>query len=284
MARPSQLAFLLLAAAGILMVGGPSMGALQRSRSPASRPAVNVVREERTVLVDGRTEVWRLVWRKAPQSFCGPEHDTWATCPCSGFEFGEWGTLDLVRLREGIDVERLGLNALFQGEGTPGGNGIAALPRWTVRNHDIDQEDSPGFAARVRSRPVVEIMHIADFDHDGSATEFFLHTGNQPCGKATGIMVGLSASNRHLHAFGSTNHPKKPLVLQWTEWKALRDSTNGKVEMVDWHCADHGSDGETRIRLQITPQGIQGDYRDFACRDDGKRGRLLETRPLESQP
>jgi hypothetical protein len=97
------------------------------------------------------------------------------------------------------------------------------------------------------------------------------------------VIVGLFPGDPHLRALGSAKDPKTPLYLLWSEWKALRDSANGRVDMVNWACEDHASEVETRIRLRFTPEGIEGDYQDFACRKDGKRGRLLETRPLEAQ-
>lgn len=72
-----------------------------------------LIREERRVVIGGRPEVWRLEWREPPKPACGPDDPDWWTCPCSGFVFGEGGTLDLVRLRENREVERFPLTPLF---------------------------------------------------------------------------------------------------------------------------------------------------------------------------
>src|SRR5258706_785750 len=89
---------------------------------PASKAATNandapVVREERTAEVNGVSEVWRLEWLHPPGLICAPDDPVWFTCPCHGFEFGEEGELDLVRLRSSREVERLHLTPLFRTDG-----------------------------------------------------------------------------------------------------------------------------------------------------------------------
>ena len=63
-------------------------------------------------------------------------------------------------------------------------------------------------------------MRFADYDLMATA-KFFLQTGVEPCGKASGIVVGVTAERPRLHAFGTAAHPDKPLVMQKREWEAL---------------------------------------------------------------
>src|SRR5262245_12271591 len=91
------------------------------------QPGTAVVREERTVEGAGASEVWRLEWIGETYGVCGPADTAgWYTCPCSGFEFGEAGELDLVRLRASKEIERLHLAPLFLSQWTPAG-GLAVL-------------------------------------------------------------------------------------------------------------------------------------------------------------
>jgi hypothetical protein len=120
-------------------------------------------------------------------------------------------------------------------------------------------------------------MDLADYDHDGWSTEFFLQTGVLPCGKRMGVVIGLSAANRRLHVFGSALHPGKPLVLQKPQWDALRSSA-GPGRVIDWTCGDHGSDTETEIELQATSAGIRAVRREFGCTP--ARGKLLSKTQL----
>src|SRR5262245_4774528 len=86
-------------------------------------PAEEVLREQRAVVVDRAMERWRLVWEGKPQPACAPDDgrdDTWTTCPCSGFAFGERGDLDLVRLA-GTSPDRLPLTPLFDPDWVPFG-------------------------------------------------------------------------------------------------------------------------------------------------------------------
>jgi hypothetical protein len=109
----------------------------------------------------------------------------------------------------------------------------------------VDDDD---FEARVAQRPLAHVMQMADFDHDGQATEFLFQVDTLPCGKHQMVLVGISKSNPHLHFFSSKGEPRKPLILGDWEWRALRDSPR-PIDVIDWHCQDHGSDKQWRARL-----------------------------------
>jgi hypothetical protein len=127
-----------------------------------------LIREEHKVLVDGVEERWRLEWESPPVPACAPDEPEWMTCPCNGFAFGERGNLVLVRQKPGQDEERFALGRLFEEKyDAPGKAGEVVLRRWDVRDKDMDQSDSPDFAARVRTRPTATTMRFGDYDHDG---------------------------------------------------------------------------------------------------------------------
>jgi hypothetical protein len=230
----------------------------------------SLIREEKAVVVDGVDEVWRLVWKTAPKPACGPDDAVAFTCPCSGFAFGERGQLDLVRLRDDHEIDRLPLTPLFRQQADWD---EAVVQRWEPHDGDL-MSDARQLPRRVHSRPVVSVMDLADYDHDGSSTEFFLQTGVLPCGKRMGVVLGLSPGNRRLHAFGSALHPEKPLDLQKEQWDALRPSA-GPVRVIDWGCGDHGSETETEIELQATGDSIRAFKREYGCDANNHRGKLL---------
>lgn len=241
-----------------------------------ARFGVGVVRERRLVRFDSTTEDWSLRWLSTPREVCRPEDpDEWMACPCAGFSFGEAGQLALVRQRHGYSDERLGLDSLFDtGVAAPG---HAVLKRWPVYDSDWQQPSSPSFAARVRRRPLARVMAIADYDHDGRATEFPVRIGNAGCGHETAVLVGISRRDAHLHVFGTALHPNAPLVLQVPDWEALRRA-NAETTVVEYRCGDHGSDTEIAISLHAGPGGISADSLTYGCVFPAKgRGKLLSS-------
>ncbi len=214
-----------------------------------------LIREQKTVMVDGKPEVWRLQWEAKPNPACGADDaDVSLTCPCSGIAYGEEGPLALVPIRSDGVTERLELGPFFD-QGRPvAGTGVqrAALQRWapieTGPDSDWQQKDDPNFVAQVARRPETDVMQLADFDHDGQATEFPLQVGTLPCGKHQMVVIGISKTNPHLHVFSSEEKPDKPLILGSWEWQALRESA-GPTDVIDWNCNDHGSIKEWRVHL-----------------------------------
>jgi hypothetical protein len=250
---------------------------LQGASAVREYPAPDI-REEQTVVVDGVTEVWQLKWMtRAKDIFCGPS-DMSFTCPCIGFGFGEGGDLDLIRLREKTEVDRLHVTALFEEQFTGEGR-ITIVQRWQPDfPSDYEASQKEDFAARVSKRPAVQVMHFADYDHDGRATEFYLQTESRPCGKSYGVVIGISKRNQRLHAFGTASKPDSPLHMRKNAWDALRDAS-GPVEVVTWPCADHGADRESRTRLRWTTNGIEGIHREFVCAP-GRFDELIKEDPL----
>ena len=205
----------------------------------------SLIREEQTVVVDGVRETWRLQWSAPPVEECKP-NELSLTCPCMGFAYGEAGDLFLVRLRGGAEIDRLRLATFF-----PDYPDKAVVQRWPVDlDRDLRDYDREDFGANIRKRPTVQVMHLADYDHDGEVLEFYLQTEAVPCGKSNGIVIGLSKQNRRLHVFGTVSNPKKPLYLLKPQWQALHDA-KGRVEVLDWACYDHGAETETRLTFGI---------------------------------
>jgi hypothetical protein len=248
------------------------------THSQPARPTVTstpMIREEQTIVVNGISELWRLEWKSPPKSVCGPEDLSISiTCPCGGFAFGESGQLDLVRSVNEREIDRLQLSPLFE-ELFADQNG-AVVQRWMVQEKDFEkmEKESETFIKLVQSRPVVKVMHFADYNHDGKSTEFFLQTSVEPCGKIMGIVVGLDRTNPGLHPFGTATHPDKPLVMQKREWEALLESS-GPTKLLDWRCGDHGSEIETEMELSAINGSIQAVRREFECTETGSRGRFL---------
>lgn len=236
---------------------------------------VRNVREQRTIVIDGITEQWRLEWLSSPTTYCGPENADWSTCPCSGFAFGEAGDLVLVRERPGKTPEQLRLKDFFK-DGGASGIELPVLRRWDTKDSDYADMEKPGFTERLRQRPLAKVMELADYDSDGRATEFFIQTGTMPCGKRAGIVVGISRNNPRLHLFTTAKNPQQPLVLYDHQWKSLRHAKGHSVRVIDWPCLDHGSETEMELELKAVMGKISMKRRTYQCTESGKRGKLME--------
>jgi hypothetical protein len=217
------------------------------SATTAASPSQAVVREEKTVVVDGVSETWRLEWIRPPVPAC--MDSTWETCACAGFSFGEKGDLDLVRTRPGAPDERLHLNPFFD-------DGDARLPRWVVM-----PEDRSGAAAKkpsvaeIQKRELVPVMKLGDYDHDGRATEFVLQIAAYACGHTPSILVGITRT-RGLHAFPAGDKPNEPLTLESAaDWEKVR--TKLPLTLASIKCGDHGATEETSIEVTKTDAGLR---------------------------
>jgi hypothetical protein len=263
-------AFLLVAV--IALSGEPN---IHFQSSPPTVLATPLIREEQKIVVNGISELWRLEWKSPPKSVCGPaDLSSSITCPCSGFAFGESGPLDLVRLTNDREIDRLELSPLF--EKLFADQDGALIQRWMTQEKDFEflEKESAAFVKQVQIRPAVKIMDFADYNHDGKSTEFFLQTSVEPCGKITGVVVGLDGTHPKLHPFGTAAHPDKPLVIQKREWEALLKAT-GPIEVLDWRCGDHGGEIESNMELSATNGSIRAIRREYECTEKGNRGRFL---------
>lgn len=234
-----------------------------------------VIREQRTVTIGGVKEVWRLIWRNTPTDSqgCGPaDPDMAMTCPCSGVAYAQVGDLVLERKRPNAPVDRMSLSPLFANSELLIGeqSAVAMLATWPARLSDIDRSPTP---ATIRARPVVPILRLRDYDHDGVASEFLLQIDTAPCGKHVMVAVGVTRDDQRLHALSSVGHPGQPLMLFKWQWDALaRKSSPGEV--MDWPCGDHGADEETTMVLRADHGRIHATRVTSTCPDtvDAKGG------------
>jgi hypothetical protein len=234
-------------------------------------PDREVVRERRSVTVNGVKEVWRLVWRDTPsdRDSCGladPAGST--TCPCVGFAYAQVGDLVLEREHAGAAPERMRLAPLFAGPDMAiVEKGLAMLPRWPARLSDIDHNPTP---AEIRTRPMVRIMRLRDYDHDGMAGEFLLQVDAPACGKQVLVAVGVTRDNPRLHALTTAEHPERPLKLYLEQWEALaRNPRPGVVR--DLPCGDHGAEEDTTMFLRTEHGRIHATRIATTCPPDGTR-------------
>jgi hypothetical protein len=250
----------------------PVLIALMTTSSAGSDDAV--IREERVVEVSGKAELWRLEWEHPPISICGPRGVEFITCPCQGFEFGEQGELDLIRLRSEREVDRLHLTALFE---TELGDG-AALRRYPTVESDMGIEDVSEATERlweaIRARAPVRALEVGDFNHDGWATEFVLQIGTLPCGRRLSVLVGVSPDRPALHPFASAEHPQRPLVLYFDHWQRLRTAKKS-FRVVEWTCGDHGSEVQNDLVLSVDRKGVHATRETFSCVPGAEHGPLL---------
>ncbi|HTM44480.1 MAG TPA: hypothetical protein VL137_05965 [Polyangiaceae bacterium] len=247
----------------------------QASSKTGTASFVPIIREEQTVVVDGKSETWRLVWKSPPQPICD---NLEFTCPCIGFQYGETAQLDLVRVRSELPDDRLPLTPFFAGAENPAmesGVDGAVLQRWPVLESDVDKYVfGPPSNTEITSRPLVRIMNIGDFDHDGRATEFVLQIGTEPCGHSDTILVGISKSQPRLHAFTTGETPGKPLVTERPAWDALRNSS-GIAHYTVITCGDHGSETEIDLILTANRNGLHASEQAYECDANFHRGRKI---------
>jgi hypothetical protein len=263
----------MLLAASMLMFGMAQAFAQGPKPSRSVAYPKPLVREEQTVVVNGVTETWQLQWTVPPKPYCEPS-DVSLTCPCIGFAYGEIGDLYLVRIRNGSEIDRLHLTPFFKEEKG------AAIQRWPPdMDHDFDLAKRDDFDALVRKRTTVQVMQLADYDHDGMATKFYLQTEADPCGKSAGVLVGLSKANPQLHAVGTTSHPGDPLVLFQWEWDALRNSLHS-VTVTDWECHDHAAETRTEVYLYWSGDTVDGVRREYTCPTGNLKSALISEKPL----
>jgi len=245
----------------------------------ASAVAEPVVREEKAVTVNGVRETWRLVWDAPPATVCGPEDVSMAiTCPCSGLAYGEYGKLSLVRTRDGREIERMDLRPLFGQFDDPDDKvaGLAYVTRWPLAQTDADREakHDAGLIDDIKRRPAPVIMNFADYDRNGSASEFLLQVGTLPCGKHQFAAIGIASDGR-LRALSSVAHPETPLMMPLAAWQALAKSA-GPTVVPTLTCGDHGSDSRTELVVSADKGVIRVKSREYACPAKGAREKLIE--------
>ena len=220
--RPDLGATAAVDAGEIPIAAMPSASATPSAAAPSATAtsAGALVRDQATVTLDGVAETWRLEWIRAPFPTC--RGAAGKTCPCAGFAPGERGDLDLVRERPGAPADRFPLSPLFE-------------------NHET-------ILATARADAGAPLLAVADYDHDGNASELAFQVGAGPCGHTAWAVTGVSKANPKLHAFSSAEEPTTPLVLdQRSDWDTVR--AKGSLEKVQIACGDHGAEESTRVTV-----------------------------------
>jgi hypothetical protein len=176
-------------------------------------------------------------------------------------------------------VERFDLAPIFDNEmDQPMKKGEGALQRRQPRISDMKRfvDGDPRLSSEIARRPVISLMHPADYDHDGRATEFLVQVGTLPCGKRQFAAVGVTRTAPRLHALGSAAHPEKPLVMPLHAWQALLKSPHPSPVLI-WECDDHGSEVRSLLTVSADHGRIRAVDRDYGCRSQGDEGRLVKT-------
>ncbi len=236
------------------------------------------VREQRAVKVLGKNEIWELSWAAEPStSFCGPDDLTATmTCGCDGFSYAESGTLYLTRKSGGREIDRINLGEPFASLGVGLGQGQLALQRWPTEEGDYDRESrgESGLAEEIRGRPSVRVLQLADYDHDGSASEMLLQVSAASCGHRGYAAVGVSKSRPSLHFLTSAGQPELPLVMNLKQWEALA-KTGKPSSVTEWTCGDHGMLTQGDYVVSAASGVIQVNIREYECNSDGTLGRMI---------
>jgi len=191
--------------------------AVALSLGTLSALAQDQIREQIEVKALGHEEVWQVVSQGETEKICRPADPKAAACPCAGFENADAGKFDIVRFRDGREIDRLNLAPLFGDNFPIGPPGTSWLP------------------------PKKPILKLADYDHSGTALEFLLQVDTAPCGKPVVAAIGISRTHPNLHALSSAEQPDMPLTMYWTGWQKLRKGPGPFTEQI-WACGDHGAD------------------------------------------
>jgi hypothetical protein len=244
----------------------------------AATPA-QFLRETREVALGGQPEQWQLMWEGRPKSICGPEDPEMAmTCPCTGFAYGEMGHLSLLRKQGGRTIDRLALGQFFTDLPADNSDGLAAMQWRPFQMADVD-ESGPALLSRVKARPGPRVMRLADYDHDGVASEFLVQVSAGPCGHTDYIAVGVSRANPRLHALGTARHPGAALAMAGNAWQALLEA-HGETRVTVSPCGDHGSEERNELVLAASAGVISATQRNYSCPEDGSKEKLLGSEPL----
>lgn len=95
------------------------------------------------------------------------------------------------------------------------------------------------------------------------------------------VVVGISRTNPHLHAFSSVNSPDSALVLQDWHWETLRRAKK-TINVLQWPCGDHGYEAIDEYELKADKGKIHAWKLKYKCMKNGKKGGLIKKGLLSS--
>lgn len=228
-------------AEGLVYVAADALRRCEESR--ATTPDVS---ESRAVVVDGVEETWRVRFvtpSRAPEELPDSER----SCPRAFEARFDRGRAVLERMRDGVVVDR------FENPcGSTDGEECARrlLIPWRVtasRDRRVD-------AGRL---PRVTYLDVADYDHDGRATEFAAELGELVCGHAEAVIIGITREHPRLHVLRWADGGRMAMTSGRGGWEPVRASARGDV--VTWRRGDHGVTDEERMRWWPTRAGLQNE-------------------------
>ena len=216
------------------------------------------VREQKSVVIGGQHETWRLLWAAAPAAACAADEiEAALSCSCSGFAYGETGQLSLLRIPATGPGETLELAQFYIAAATPAPPGSALLQRWQPIPASASDEDDDwhhasdfNFLKRVQARRTTDAMRIADYNHDGQASEFLLQVGVLPCGRPQLLLVGVSRRNPHLHVFAAADAGDQPLLMGPRAWAAVLKNPRAR-QVVEWPCGTDADSVESVVDVEV---------------------------------
>ncbi len=243
-----------------------------------------LVREQKTIVVNGHRETWQLRWLRAPKPSpdCSPMGESYENnCLCAGFAYGESGRLEVVR-RVGGKTERLVLDQFDRAGGFDTEGPDTVLRKWEPQAQDPTDRSDPAAIVKLitalKHRPQADVLALGDYLHDGVGRQFPFQVGQMTCGKRMNILVGVTAQNPHLHAIQPAAHAAEPIVADQRAWAALLGG-GGVGTSTYWPCGDHGSEQEIALQLAARDGFVTGKTMNYECGKDGQRGKLVETGP-----
>ncbi|MFO0608878.1 MAG: hypothetical protein U0324_37275 [Polyangiales bacterium] len=207
------------------------------------------VRESRTVIVDGVAEEWRVRFVTPPGENPPIPEDEW-NCIVGFYNRFDRGDAVLERLRDGVVIDR------FDNPCGPSGVNDSCAPRLLIPRHVTPYV--PGRrtlpAATTDRHPWTTWLDLADYNHDGQATELAAYVGHLACGVEVSAVIGITRERPRLHVLRWADGAAMTLAVDATWWDAVRASPRG--EQVTIGCGNHGYDGEQRVRWGPAARGL----------------------------
>jgi hypothetical protein len=231
-----------------------------RSRTPD-------IRESRMVMVDGVMEEWRVRFISPSGAYPSIPPDEW-NCIESFYNHFDRGDAVLERLRDGVVIERIDHLPCAEGSYMPCPYSLL-IPRHAV---PYPFDEASATAATLEHLPWITWLDIADYNHDGQATEFAVNVGRIACAVQVSLVVGVTRDRPRFHVLRWANGDTMSNAVDQTWWDDVRDRSRG--EHVSIACGDHGYPGEQRIRWWPTPHGLA--YRVIEREMPGDCGRIME--------
>ncbi|MFV3127595.1 hypothetical protein [Niveispirillum sp. KHB5.9] len=225
------------------------------------------VREEQRLTLDGREEVWQLVWTGPVRDFCEAVSPEMAmTAPCASLAARETGRLSLRRMRDGTVIDRFDPGPAFEKATATVEAGLSVLPRRAAPDNEYERwlEDEGRFVSAAEQRPPLSVMRFGDYDRDGRAVEFLLQTDAEPQGKPLYAAIGLPAGIDRLGFLRSAGRPDRTLVMGARAWMTLRDQ-GGPATVTRRACGEQGARTRSDYLLSAANGRIDVTLRDSAC-------------------